>query len=380
MTFDLSSILFDFKEYANELFADDLGPLKRSLTSIENLLNDTLYLAPKSMYALGQQSEYMEKQIANEKICQRTIGGLHNFLRKSSNLKINLWPISDNCLLRLWIDLRGNYTPAIQQIKPLSLQNKWNKRLPLTCCKCAVVTDPYRSVMGITLAFNYDLDDNKKPRLFSEIIRLFVSVQDEFTNIRNAKKGYFPPDFLMPSSKALLLFILEQLWGKNVNFLYNTHSIYPDFWLIGRGTTKSSRSLINISDYFENRGMPPDRLHEVKTLSEALKHTNHRGAVLSTTGQIIVRDTDNLQDVTDIDGVAICADSKELSLVLVESKNQKRGARASAKKRLENTMTAIGLKKEEQPDIIDLPRYGAYARIFLYLSSQTNDSCDLEPI
>jgi hypothetical protein len=367
--FDLGSVLFDFQDYLEELFSYNGGALSKSLGSLERLLVDTLYLSAKSMYALGRHSDYVEAIISKGDSGKKSIRGLHSFLKEDDNFQLKTWPINPECLLRLWIDMRDRVQPATGAIEPLSLQSQWNNRLPNSRCKCIVASDPEKTVLGITVALSDNLGTNDKPRLFSEIVRLFLSLQDEFNSIRQRHQGFFSPECFMPSCKEMLLYILRQLWGEKVFFLPNPHTLYPDFWLMCRGATRASRDLFNICQDYERKGMHPDRLQEVKALAKALEHISHKGAVLMTTGQIIVRRRKDNTDITDIDGIAICADSKELSLLLVESKRTRRGSATAAKGRLKSTMDAIGIRPEDWPQIVTLRSYGAYARVFVFASA-----------
>lgn len=377
--FEIGPILFNFDHYIPSLFSLDQSPLSKSLESFENMIVDTFYLSSASLYALGCQSTDMSKYLNGLNDNKKKVAQLYKVLFFHPDVSIKTWQKNSEHLLRLWIDLRQEFQPAIKEIKPIELESKWNARLPSSRCNCTIETDPRKTVLGINLAFTDDMPNGVYPRLFVTIVSLFMQLQDEFSNIQQDRRGTFNEKTFMSSCKELLLFILNRLWGKNVTFLPNQHTLHPDFWLMKRGSTKSSDELVDITKNLETRGMDPDRLHEIKTLAGALKQIRHRGIVLLTTGQIIVRKVTDNSDVTDLDGVAVCVDSGEFSLLLVESKNTRVGGVSAAKKRLRDTLTAMGILEPEHPVIDELTGYGAYTRVCLY-KHRVHPSVDEEHI
>jgi len=366
LVFELGPLLFDFEEHAKELFLAEESPLTKALDSFQDLLSENLYLAPKSMYAYGRQARYVEEIIKKEGQKLYSIKTLYDFLRDQKNLLIKYWPKNSEYLLRFWFDERESPLPVTKSIKPLELEKEWNSCLPNSRCICTIERDPKQMMMGITLAFNENINFNNMPRLLSQIMQRLIAFQDLYRK-RLKIRGRDPHRKIFKAPcRELLLFILKQLWGKNITFTPNSHTLYQDYWVIERGSTKSAKFLRELCKWYEIRGMDPDRLHEIKTLAMALEDINHRGTVLLTTSQIIVRQTEDNTDITDLDGIAICSDSSELSLLLVESKNTRRRNVAKARERLSKIIQVMKFPVGKEPSIKELKGFGAYSRLFLY--------------
>jgi hypothetical protein len=369
VSFELGPILYNFEEYTKELFLSGESPLTRMLESFQNLLSENLYLAPQSIHALGDNSREIEKLIKKENQISRSIPKLDKFLRDRNNFENEHKKKCPEHLLRLLIDERKNPFAVTSTIKPLELEEEWNKRLPSRSCKCTIVNNPNNTVLGITLAFNRDIEHTVKAKLFMKLTQRFIALQDQFYQTINQRwlprfKPFFKRSFNVPC-KELFLFILKNICRNDIYFSINDKPSNSDIWLMERGSTNSARTLNNLCRQYEERMQDSDRVHEIRTLAKALEDINHRGTVLMTTGQIIVRRLEDNSDITDIDGVAICTDSSEFSLILVEAKNTRRSRVSLAKNKLEGTIEDLGLTENQSLDIKGLDGFGAYCRILL---------------
>lgn len=370
LVFELGKTLFDFEEHSKSLFSIEESPLANNLDSFSELLSENFYLAPRCMYAFGKQSRRIEDKIEEfGRNGKGSIPKLYKFIKNGHTLDTKYWPKDPDLLLRLWFDERKSPISILEKIKPIVLETDLNKKLPQTYCEATVLHDPSKKMMGITLGFAENIRTVSMARVLSLVMSNLISLQDFYKDKMLVKSRDPYRKVFQQSCKELVLFSLRQLWGKNLTFSPVQHTIHADHWIIERGSTKASVWLDEQKKWYEQRGVEQDRLHELRTLSKALEEISHRGIVLFSTSQIIARKKIDGSDITDLDGVAICAHSKELSLVLVEAKNKGAKSASQAKKSIKETLAAMEITTVKDEDIHMIPSFGAYVKISLYSSA-----------
>ncbi len=366
LNFELGQALFDFDEYSESIFSLEETPISRNLELFEQLMSENFYLAPKCMYAFGKQSRKIKGLIEEEpEATKKSIRKLYDFLGKGHSLDPKYWPKSSENLLRLWFDERRSPYFVLTEIKPIDLEESFRSSLSKTYCDVSVLHDPTRRMMGITIAIKEPLSLHSMKRLLFQTMQKLVTFQDEYERISHTRLRDPYRKIFKCSCKELTLFILKKLWGEKLIFSPIQDTVHQDQWAIGRGTTAASRWLIEQSAKYEERGIDPDRLHEIKTLAKGLEEVEHRGTVLFTTSQIIVRDRDSGDDISDLDGLAIFSTSNELSLLIVEAKNKRKGSIGDAKRRIRKILDAMGFEEVTDDKIQAINGFGAFAKMLV---------------
>jgi hypothetical protein len=374
ISFELGTTLFDFKEHAKELFSSTESPLVRALDSFNDLLSENFYLAPASMDAYGFFSRHIADKIIVPKGSNLySIKGIYDMLIGLAPTSISYHKPKPENLLRLLIDERGSRFPILHLFRILELEQQWNAHLPKSRCQSTFEYDPSRRMLSIILSFATDITIRNMSRLLSQITQRFMAFQDDYFQAKRI--GGFRRYRLVTfeaSCRYLLLFIMDKLMGKEVSFTPNPNSVIQDHWGMYRGSTTASRHLNTYAQRFKIRGVDPDRLQEIESLSTALRGINHRGTVLLTTSQIIVRNRENDTHITDLDGIALCTDTSELTIVIVESKKTRRSRHSRAVRSLIRTLEAIQLPLRDQPEIKILHGYGAYCKVTFFPAEYAN--------
>jgi hypothetical protein len=175
----------------------------------------------------------------------------------------------------------------------------------------------------------------------------------EAVELEQSLTGYFANRILSSPATDLLLFALGQLCSNGrVQFAHGPSQIKPWYSIVCRGSCAAASAI--------EKDVKPDstasRQNEVNVLKLALRDVSCRGSVLLTTEQVQV--TCQGKPVTDIDGCAMFAKRGKLLLLLSEAKDQVRSGSGDSKRRLESTLTELGLNGFK---IIGLGNKGAYA-------------------
>lgn len=376
LTFDLNQIIFDFEKHSEEIFIRNDSEILRSIMTFNGLLTENFYMAPEVLYCHGKQAEWCNQQMKAH-LEKPTTEKIYQLFKDSSVVYLKNWNHNEAHNFRLWIDSQRSISSVIRQYKENSLEKEWNSKLPSTRCACTVEKSPRENILAINIAIYKTTNKEAFPRLFSQLIgRLFVLQKDYMGKIK-LKKSIVTRGHFAPACKEMMLNVLHFLWGKNLIFSPTENFHSREMWFMESGSTKSSLTIDEYKDRLEERGFPADRLHELEALSKTLRSINHRGTVLVTTSQIVVRRCEDYSDVTDLDGVVILADSRELSLVLVEAKKLKKQPVAEAVKRIKSTLKAMGFEDGDQPEIHELKKMGAYTVITLYSSGENEGGCYL---
>jgi len=376
LTFDLNQIIFDFEKHSEEIFIRNDSEILRSILTFHELLTENFYMAPEVLYCHGKQAEWCCKKLEKHLSSPNT-AKIYQIFKDDSIISLKNWNHAEAYNFRLWVDSQRSISPIIRQYKENSLEEEWNSRLPSTRCRCTVEKSPGENILAINIAIYKSTRTEALPRLFSLVIgRLFALQKDYMTKIR-LKKTIVTRGHFTPACKEMMLRVLHFLWGKHLLFCPSEPYYSRELWFMENGSTKASQVVEEYKSRLEERGVSADRLHELEALSRSLRSIQHRGTVLVTTSQIVVRKCEDYSDVTDLDGVVILADSKELSLVLVEAKKLKKRPVATAIKRIKSTLTAMGFDEGNQPDIHRLERFGAYTVISLYSAGEGDGVCQL---
>lgn len=376
LTFDLNQIIFDFEKHSDEIFIRNDSEILRSIITFKGLLTENFYMAPEVLYCHGKQSQWCRKKL-NEHLSSPTTEKVYQTFKNDSIISLKNWNHTEAYNFRLWIDSQRSISPVIRKYKENSLEEEWNAKLPSTRCRCTVEKNPRENILAINIAIYKSTQVDVLPRLFSQLIgRLFALQKDYMAKIRlrktNVTRGHFTP-----ACQEMMLKVLHFLWGKHLIFSPGESYFSRELWFMENGSTKASQVVDEYKERLSDRDVPADRLHELEALSRTLKSIKHRGTVLVTTSQIVVRKCEDYSDVTDLDGVVILADSKELSLVLVEAKKLKKKPVAAAIKRIQSTLAAMGFEDEDQPDIYRLERMGAFTTISLYSAGEEEGICHI---
>jgi hypothetical protein len=133
-----------------------------------------------------------------------------------------------------------------------------------------------------------------------------------------------------------------------------------------RGKINTNGMLDYILKYFVGQEMGEDRLNEIYTLREAINNMGHRGSVLFTTGRILIKEHNSNKIITDLDTVALLSDSKQLSLVLLEAKNQRNRSMTQAHNKVVSMINTLGYNSVNSLEIAGIKNRGAYSIIPLY--------------
>lgn len=366
LVFELGPTLFDFDEHSKSIFSLEESHLSNNLKLFEDLMSESFYLAPNCMYAFGKQSRVIKEKIERLPQSSKTsILKLYDFLKKGHELDPKYWIKDPDFLLRFWFDESRSPMSVLKRIKSTEVESRITSKLAKTYCDVSALHDPTKRMLGITLAFSESIPHESLVRLLSQIMQQLIAFQDYYKRKALIKSRDPFRKIFQQSCKQLSLFILKKLWGKNLLFIPVDHTIHQDHWAIERGSTSSANWLKEQVTWHEKRELEADRLHEMKTLARALEKVEHRGTVLFTTSQIIVRKISDGSDITDLDGLAICSTSNNLSLLLVEAKKRKKKGASEAKKRIRKILNAMELTEVEDNDITVIPKYGASIKISL---------------
>jgi|GEM_PF-3386650 len=370
LTFDLNQVIFDFEKHSEEIFLKNDSEILRSIFTFQNLLTENFYMAPEVLYCHGKQARWCFEKL-NEHLTNPTLHNIYNIFKEQSVVLLKNWDHNEAYNFRLWIDAQRSISPVFKKYKENSFEKTWNSNLPATRCQCTVEKSPRENILAINIAIYKSVSPTTLPRLFSQLIGRLNSFQKHYNLLIKQKKTANASGHFTIACKEMLLKVLHFLWGKNLLFDPSEVSSTRELWFMESGSTKSSQIIDDYKSFLKEHSAPNDRIHELETLSAALKLIKHKGTVLATTSQIIVRKYNDYSDVTDLDGVAVLSDNKKLSLVIIESKNIKKGAVKAATRRINSTLTAMGIDEFNRPTINKLPHLGAYTVLSLYSSGDS---------
>jgi hypothetical protein len=363
--FEIGQILLDLENYIKEMFLKDASQLQHTLSLFEDLLSESFYLNPISMHAYGIQSRKTYNDIIKNDLY--SINRLSNYLIDDSKLAFQQSNMDSYDFLRLWIDDNKVNSSIVKEIKPIEMEEAWNKMLPTSRCLCSIEKDPKNMMIGMTFSFKKYIEQRQLPRLFMQIIQLIGSFQ------RNKYLNSGLPKSIIYLSfeqicKEIILFLLNKIWERKYRFNY-IYSEMPEMYSMEHGTSKAVKLIDKLITYYQKKKADSDRLNEILSLKQALLEVRHRGVAVFTTNQILITDLSKKSHITDIDTLAIISDSSELSLIVIQAKNQKKKSIGQATKQLNKCFEIFGLDSTHYPPIIQLDNYGVFSKVCLYSSS-----------
>jgi hypothetical protein len=363
VTYELGQMLLDIENYKSNIFIEEDSQLQQSLNLFEDLLSESFYLNSISMHAYALQARKVFNDLRNTGDKLYSLTTLFEFLKNEDKLEL-IDPKSDNYeFLRLWIDDNKTNYSILRSFSAIELEEKWNRNLPLSRCFCTIEKEPKGAMLGITLSIKNGIGKTDFTKIAMKVIQLLSSFHREYLK-RLPDDGYYYMVFEQ-SCKELLLYILNRLWKSRYIASY-VYSKYSDFWALERGKINTNGMLDYILKYFVGQEMGEDRLNEIYTLREAINNMGHRGSVLFTTGRILIKQHNSNKIITDLDTVALLSDSKQLSLVLLEAKNQRNRSMTQAHNKVVSMINTLGYNSVNSLEIAGIKNRGAYSIIPLY--------------
>jgi len=362
---DLASVFLNLEEYLGELFLDG-SAFHNALGRLENVMQDTIYLAPTTLLHHAQVSDAILTALENLASPVAGISDMWELVGPAANRAV-FAPQSDAS------DGQENppsYASASYPMDPelvaeilpdpLEWEREARSTVGLRSCLFGAELNPNKQHLHVAAALSSGLERELAwkacLRACKQLVDLDLLVQ-QHTTVTLADD--------LKNGRSMLRLLLSTAFGPNRDYRFNTRPLSgASFVARGYGSTKMAKTVDGLLEKArQSQRFDADALNEVAMLREALLDISYRGCLVSFAGSTVV--LEGGASLAEFDGIAILLsrETADHTMLVVEAKNVAAG-HTKAEHQLNDRLARLGIAPAAY-EIHHLSNKGAYARVRL---------------
>jgi hypothetical protein len=362
---DLASIFLSLEEYLGELFLDG-SAFHNALGRLENVMQDTIYLAPTTLLNHARVSDAILTELEKRTPSVTGISDMWELVRPGGNRKAFESPpnASDGqTFLSAYAAATYPTDPELAaKILPDPMQWERDARITvgLRSCLFGAELNPSKQHLHVTASLSAGLDRELAwrscLRACKQLVDLDLIVHEQ-TSVPAADD--------LRNGRSMLRLLLSTAFGANRDYRLNARVLSgASFVARGYGSTKMAKPIGNLLETArQSQSFDADALNEIAMLREALLGVSYRGCLVSFAGSTVI--LEGGVPVAEFDGIAIMLsrETKDHTMLVVEAKNTAAG-HTQAERQLRDQFDRLGIAPTAF-EIRYLGNKGAYAKLRL---------------
>lgn len=381
LSLDLASIVSNLELLFGKHINSN-SPLISALSQLDNVMQDSVYLASNSLLATAARSSEIEELFQRNTEVVMLIDGTQNNveLSKLSNIRDLLEPIhkKSNSLTRIFNVYDDYETPEIKwdidnclDIKFSGINNylhnfnsdyfAWEKELHskcgITACSVAVFGNPSNEQLRLVYSRNKTRSSKMQMNSLCKFTCEVLSLREKLEKL----------DYLNENDteniKKILEYYLKSIFGWDNEVTFEWHNIKDTLmkpFFIGRGSCSVSKRIKEYIELAKKTKISSDAINEFLCTQKMLTSISYRGVVIAYIGATKVWGKDG-KLIAEFDGLVIYPyDYEKSKITIVEAKNMPNG-NTIASTQLKDRMKY--LQQDFDYSLYDIERKGAYVNI-----------------
>lgn len=374
---NLGAIIASSKEFGHKIFSSSTSGFKNLNLHIDSYVNDTVYMSPDAAWAFAEFRNQTFRKFLNKikrlKTKKQYLECLENLKRDSPHFEPRKRPVYTKFALRQAFKLP-------QRDEPISIANKLAEDFMMNDAEhLGLVSRPSGE---ISHAFIYHpVNLSKVPGLIAYRYRIISEklAKINAVNARSNKKQGWPHFILSKNFSVSLDSLFRSVLYLITNDKYEIvleRTGVPD-WCSGicsKGKHNAELLSLKILRSPFLKRLPPYRRAEIECVTESIAKASG-GTISACFSNIKIlrkpefRKTSEEYEVAELDGAVLVTNCWHTKLMLVESKKQRSGGLAAARKKLQSLFRErVNLHKAFTSgieDVIEIPKRGAFLPIRL---------------
>jgi hypothetical protein len=362
---DLASIFLSLEEYLGELFLDG-SAFHNALERLENVMQDTIYLAPTTLLNHARVSDSILTALESLASPVAGISDMWELVRPVDNRTVFAPPSNVNdgqespssyasVSYAMDPELAATVLPD-----PLQWEREARSTVGLRSCLFGAELNPNKQHLHVAAALSSGLERELAwkacLRACKQLVDLDLLVQRHMP---------VPPADDLKNGRSMLRLLLSTAFGPNRDYRLNARALSgTSFVARGYGSTKMATT---VDALLHRAGQSPwfdaDALNEIAMLREALLDISYRGCLVSFAGSTVV--LEGGVSLAEFDGIAVLLsrETAEHTMIVVEAKNVPAG-HTKAEHQIREQFKRLRIAPAAF-EIRHLGNKGAYARVRL---------------